>query len=95
MENNASCAPRRSASVRAARLTAYEVDFTPASSQYVAPSTAARYATAGLASVPGRRPTSAPVASGQLGERSPVRYGRNLTPSHPGGTDPASLTISS
>ena len=61
----------------------------PPRSAYVAPSIAARYATPGSARDPGRRPSSAPVASGQLGVRSPTRYGRKRTPPQPGGTSRA------
>ena len=60
----------------------------------MAPSTAARYSSPGVLSDPGRRPVSAPEARGQLGDRSPTRYGRKRTPWHPAGTEAASAASS-
>ena len=43
----------------------------------------------------GGAPRTAPVACGQLGVRSPARYGRKVTPWDPGGSSAASAVISS
>mmetsp|Transcript_37448 Transcript_37448/g.89018 ORF Transcript_37448/g.89018 Transcript_37448/m.89018 type:complete len:253 (-) Transcript_37448:508-1266(-) len=69
--------------------------FIPARRANAVPSSAALYTTPGLARPPGLSPRRAPLACGQLGVRSPLRYGRKLTPPQPAGTPAASRVASS
>ena len=64
----------------------------PASSEKVAPSIAARYRRPGRMK-PGRPPIRLTLAPGQFGVRAPVRYGSMVRPPQPGASAAASSVM--
>mmetsp|Transcript_19541 Transcript_19541/g.48812 ORF Transcript_19541/g.48812 Transcript_19541/m.48812 type:complete len:252 (+) Transcript_19541:331-1086(+) len=87
--------PTRRTSAQSAGTPRSCIARSPASSENVAPSSAARYSRPGRERCPARSPTSAPLACGQLGVRSPTRYGTKVRPSQPMGSASARAVISS